>query len=88
MDFENQNKMKTHANNISDTNNPVTSKAEKPEEVPVPGHDPDTVPAKEPSPDVWPRKEPEIQPRPEPVYPPYTSPAEVPAPPQGFSTRR
>ena len=54
----------------------------KPNEIPVPGKDPETIPAPEPEPGVWPKKEPEIQPEREPLTIPPTPPPEIPKPPQ------
>ena len=60
----------------------MSQKPKKPNEIPVPGEDPETIPTPEPEPGVWPKKEPEIQPEREPLTEPPTRPAEIPEPPQ------
>jgi hypothetical protein len=54
------------------------AKPKKPNEIPVPGKDPEITPTEEPEPGVWPKKEPEIQPEKEPLTIPPTPPREVP----------
>jgi hypothetical protein len=56
----------------------MSSKPKKPNEIPLPGKDPEIIPAEEPDPGVWPKKEPEIQPEKEPLTIPPTPPREVP----------
>ena len=62
--------------------NLMSQKPKKPNEIPVPGKDPETIPTPEPEPGVWPKKEPETQPEREPLTVPPTSPPEIPKPPQ------
>ena len=40
----------------------ISAKPQKPNEIPVPGKNPETIPSEEPVPNVWPRKDPEINP--------------------------
>jgi hypothetical protein len=60
----------------------------KPNEIPVPGKNPETIPAPEPEPGVWPKKEPEIQPEREPLTVPPTPPPEIPKPPESKPSDR
>jgi hypothetical protein len=64
--------------------NRASTKPKKPNEIPVPGREPETIPAEEPGPGVWPKKEPEIQPEREPLTIPPTSPPEVPRRPENY----
>jgi len=57
-------------------------KPKKPNEIPMPGKNPETIPTPVPEPGVWPKKEPEIQPEREPLTVPPTPPPEMPKPPQ------
>jgi hypothetical protein len=56
----------------------------KPNEVPVPGKNPETIPGKEPEPNVWPKREPEVKPEREPPTIPPAAPPEVPPPPSAL----
>lgn len=60
----------------------VNAKPKRPNEVPVPGKNPEIIPAEEPEPNTWPKKNPEIQPEKEPLTVPPVTPPEVPKPPQ------
>jgi hypothetical protein len=59
----------------------MSQKPKKPNEIPVPGKNPETIPTPEPEPPVWPKQEPEIQPEREPLSIPPTPPTEIPKPP-------
>jgi hypothetical protein len=59
-----------------------SQKPQKPNEIPVPGKNPEIIPTPEPEPDVFPSKEPEIQPEKEPLTTPPSAPPEIPKPPQ------
>jgi hypothetical protein len=58
--------------NFNMKNDPKT-----PNEVPVPGKQPETIPMEEPKPNVWPKREPEIAPEKEPLTVPPTAPPEI-----------
>jgi hypothetical protein len=62
----------------------TSQKPKKPNEIPVPGKNPETIPTPEPEPGTWPKKEPEIQPEREPLTVPPTSPPEIPKPPESL----
>jgi hypothetical protein len=58
----------------------ISQKPKEPNEIPVPGKNPETIPTPEPG--VVPKKEPGIQPEREPLTVPPTPPPEIPKPPQ------
>lgn len=54
-------------------------KSDKPDEIPVPGRNPEAIPPPEPKPGTWPKKKPEVIPEREPITIP-PSPSQIPVP--------